>query len=161
MYLPTCPQILHLTPCTWLWPHTSQIGSRSRLEASRMPLRQVPRSLRLRAECSRRPQVLGACWSCAFSNSAGSCKEPGCRTGPFSAMSSASAVKKPLPPAKLGDRQVWLRQQVASRRLRPRARGAKARLLLTSHARAGECGVQMYGRRIGLASGCQRAVGVG
>jgi hypothetical protein len=29
MYLPTWPHILHLTPCTWLWPHTSQIGSRS------------------------------------------------------------------------------------------------------------------------------------
>ena len=30
MYLPTCPQMVHLTPCTWQWPHTSQIGSRSR-----------------------------------------------------------------------------------------------------------------------------------
>ena len=30
MYLPTWPQMVHFTPCTWQWPHTSQIGSRSR-----------------------------------------------------------------------------------------------------------------------------------
>ena len=33
MYFPTWPQILHLTPCTWLCPQTSHIGSRSRLES--------------------------------------------------------------------------------------------------------------------------------
>ena len=33
MYLPMWPQIVHLTPCTWQCPHTSQIGSRSRLMA--------------------------------------------------------------------------------------------------------------------------------
>ena len=30
MYLPTWPQMVHFTPCTWQWPHTSQTGSRSR-----------------------------------------------------------------------------------------------------------------------------------
>lgn len=34
MYLPTCPQILHFTPCTWLCPQTSHIGSRSRFESA-------------------------------------------------------------------------------------------------------------------------------
>ena len=30
IYFPTWPQISHLTPCTWLWPQTSHIGSLSR-----------------------------------------------------------------------------------------------------------------------------------